>query len=91
MRRSLSRSDKQNREATEIIKNIKLLKVSPYALMKLDLMRAYGRLEVKNIIILRDISRTLSYYDIEVVKPDPEHLTKKRKLREKSLTYFDNL
>jgi hypothetical protein len=91
MRRSLSRSDKQNREAAEIIKNIKLLKVSPYALTRSSFVRAYGRLEVKNIIILRDISRTLSYYDIEVVKPDPKHLTKKQELREKSLTYFDSL
>jgi predicted nucleic acid-binding protein len=88
----VSRSDKHHREAIEIIKSVKPLKVSPYALTELDLLIMSGRLEVKIPSFYEAFGKTLSYYDIEVVKQDPKHLAKGWELREKySLTYFDSL
>jgi predicted nucleic acid-binding protein len=51
-----------------------------------------GRLEVKIPSFYEAFGKTLSYYDIKVVKQDPKHLAKGWGLREKySLTYFDSL
>ncbi|MGC9149205.1 MAG: type II toxin-antitoxin system VapC family toxin [Sulfolobales archaeon] len=88
----ISSRDKRHREAVEIIRSIKTLKMSPYALIKLDLLILFNRLEVKLSEFYEAFSKMLSYYDIEIIKPNPKHLTKGWELREKyGLTYFDSL
>ncbi|MGC9010490.1 MAG: PIN domain-containing protein [Sulfolobales archaeon] len=66
--------------------------MSPYALTKLDLLILFSRLEVKLSEFYETFSKMPSYYDIEIIKPNPKHLTKGWELREKyGLTYFDSL
>jgi predicted nucleic acid-binding protein len=72
----ISSRDKRHREAVEIIRSIKTLKMSPYALTKLDLLILFSRLEVKLSEFYEAFSKMLSYYDIEIIKPNPKHLTK---------------
>ncbi len=88
----VSSRDKHHREAVEIIRSIKSLKISPYALVELDFLILSGKLEVKIPVFYEAFSKMLSYYDIEIIKPNPKHLTKGWELREKyGLTYFDSL
>lgn len=87
-----SKKDRHHNEAVKIIKNIRPLKVSPYAFLELDLLIISGKIEVKIPIFYEASEKTFSYYDIEVVKPSLKHLMKGWELREKyNLTYFDSL
>ncbi len=87
-----SREDKHHSEAVDIVRNIKPLKLSPYALMELDLLILSGKLEVRIPTFYEGLERVLSYYGIEVVKPRPKHLEKGWELRKRyGLTYFDSL
>ena len=87
-----SSSDKHHGEAVKIIKNVKPLKLSPYALVELDLLIHSGRLEVRIPAFYDGLVKVLSYYGVEVIRPSPRHLEKGWELRERySLTYFDSL
>jgi len=87
-----SAGDKHHREAVEVVRSIKPLRLSPYALVELDLLILSGRIEVRIPEFYEGLANTLIYYGIEVVKPSPKHFEKAWKLRERyGLTYFDSL
>jgi len=87
-----SRRDRHHSEAVKVVKSVKPLRLSPYALIELDLLILSGRLKAKIPLFYKALAKTLSYYSIDIVKPSPQHMAKAWKLREKyRLTYFDSL
>lgn len=87
-----SSTDKHHNEAVKIVKSVRPLRLSPYTLIELDLLILSGRLEVKIPSFYDGLSKTLSYYGLEVVRPSPKHVEKGWELRKKyGLTYFDSL
>ena len=50
------------------------MKLSPYAILEIDLLILSGKLQVKNhTIFLKLLDNTLSYYEVEIVKPTFNH------------------
>ena len=88
----ISQTDKHHHEAVKLIKQVKPLRLSPYALIELDLLIQAGKLEAKTVELYKALNEALTYHGVEVIKPTPIHLAKAWQLREKyQLTYFDSL
>jgi len=87
-----SSTDKHHSEAVEIIRKVKPLKLSPYALVELDLLILSGKLKVEVQKFYEGLSEVLSYYGLEIIAPSPKHLAKSWELRGRyNVTYFDSL
>ena len=87
-----SSTDKHHNEAVKIIREIRPLRLSPYALIELDLLVLSGKFEVRVPDFYENLSETLQYYNLEIIKPNPRHLARGQELRRKyNLTYFDSL
>lgn len=87
-----SSTDKHHKEAVKLIKKVKPLKLSPYALIELDLLILSGKLKAEIPEFYRGLSEVLSYYGLEVISPTPKHVAKSWELRERyGITYFDSL
>jgi len=88
-----SPEDKRHEEAVKILqRRAGELKLSPYALVELDLLVRSNRIEVVIPDYYEGLTRLLEFYNIKVVKPTPEHLLAAWRLRGKyGLSYFDSL
>ncbi len=86
-------TEKHHREAIEIIRTIKPLTLSPYALIELDLLILAKRISVKDVDTLyKKLAELLELYRIEVPPPTPLHLAIAHRLRSRyGMTYFDSL
>ena len=87
-----SRTDRHHEEAAAVIRNVRPLRLSPYAIIELDLLMLSGRFRADAIGFHAALERMLSYYNIDVVRPSPRHAALGWELRSKyGLTYFDSL
>ncbi len=88
-----STSDVHHFEAVRVLqKNIGRLKLSPYALVELDLIVKTGRLEVSLPAYYESLHKLLEFYGVTIVEPSPTHFALAWKLRkEYGLSYFDSL
>ncbi|RLF02759.1 MAG: hypothetical protein DRJ64_08980 [Thermoprotei archaeon] len=87
-----SETDRHHDESVALIRNTRNIKLSPYALVELDLLISSRVLVVKISDFYNALSDMVEYYDIKLLAPHPLHFLKAFKLREKyGLTFFDSL
>lgn len=87
-----SKTDKHHSEAKNIVSRLKSIKLSPYALIELDLLISSKLIIVKLPDFYERLNDLLMYYNISVLPQRASHFAKAWKLRQKyGLTYFDSL
>lgn len=87
-----SKTDKHHNEATYIIRNVKLLTISPYVFIELDWLIRLNKLKVILPDFYKALDQIIQFYSISIAPIKPVHMSIAQKIREiYGLTYFDSL